>query len=127
MNQPRNPATLHAPLGAYAHQIEVSGPQRWLVLSGQVGIRLDGSLLQEPADQFQVALDNIARNLQAADMAVKDLVKLTLYRVDPIDPARRREMLSAWLAGHAPCMTLLYVSALGTPALKVEIDAWACA
>jgi len=36
MKSSRNPATVHPPLASCAHQIEVTGPQRWLVLSGQV-------------------------------------------------------------------------------------------
>jgi len=29
------------------------------------------------------------------------------------------------LDGHTPCMTLLFVTALAAPDLKVEVDAWA--
>jgi hypothetical protein len=29
------------------------------------------------------------------------------------------------LGAHHPCMTLLYVAGLASPALRVEIDAWA--
>lgn len=121
-----NPATLHTPLGAYTHQIEVPDPERWLVLSGQVGMLPDGTLPQDVEAQFEIALENILKNLEAASMGVVDLVKLTIYLVDPLDTARRRQILSALLGGHAPCMTLVYVAALASPALKVEIDAWAC-
>ena len=122
----RNPTTLHAPLAAYTHQAEVSGSQRWLILSGQVGMQPDGSLPPDVASQFEIALDNILRNLEAAGMGVADLVKLTIYLVDPMDGAQRRQVLSALLGDHAPCMTLIYVAALASPALKVEIDAWGC-
>jgi len=122
----RNPTTLHAPLAAYTHQVEVSGSQRWLILSGQVGMQPDGSLPPDVASQFEIALDNILRNLEAAGMGVADLVKLTIYLVDPMDGAQRRQVLSALLGDHAPCMTLIYVAALASPALKVEIDAWGC-
>jgi enamine deaminase RidA (YjgF/YER057c/UK114 family) len=122
MKEFRNPATLHAPLATYTHQIEVSGPQRWLVLSGQVGMRPDGSLPQDAQDQFEIALANIGKNLEAAGMSVTDLVKLSFYLVDPLEPAFRRKALSAFMGDHAPCMTLIYVAALA-PSLKVEIDA----
>ena len=121
-----NPGTLHQPLAAYAHQIEITEPKRWLVLSGQVGIRPNGSLPEDPIEQFRFALENIHKNLQAAGMEIQDLVKLTFYLVGEMDTPKRREILSAWLGEHAPCSTLLYVAALATPALKVEIDAWAC-
>jgi len=38
----------------------------------------------------------------------------------------RKETISDFLEDHLPCTTLIYVVALAAPALKVEIDAWAC-
>jgi enamine deaminase RidA (YjgF/YER057c/UK114 family) len=127
MKQLRNPATVHEPLAGYAHQIELSSDERLLVLSGQVGVRPDGSLPDDPAEQLDVALTNLERNLSAAGMAVTDLVKVTFYLVDQIDPTRRGEVVAAHLGDHTPCMTLLYVAALGGPSLRVEVDAWAAA
>ena len=123
--QIRNPAGVHAPVAAYSHQIEVPAGARWLVLSGQVGVRPDGVLPADPVGQIEVALDNVRRNLEAAGMGVGDLVKLTFFLVGDIDAERRKRALDAFLGDHRPCMTLLYVSALASPALKVEIDAWA--
>ena len=123
----RNPIAVHPPLASYAHQCEVVGPQRWLVLSGQVGIDKDGRLPSDPIKQFKLALINIDGNLQAANMQKSDLVKLTMYLVGQVDPGLRREVLSSWLAGHEPTMTLLFVAALAGPDIKVEIEALACA
>lgn len=125
MKQTRDPGDIHPPLAAYVHQIELSGAERLLVMSGQVGARLDGSVPSDPLDQLEVALDNIERNLQAAGMDISDLVKVTLYLVGDVDATRRREVLARRLGGHKPCMTLLVVSGLASPHLRVEIDAWA--
>jgi enamine deaminase RidA (YjgF/YER057c/UK114 family) len=127
VKEQRNPATVHAPLAGYAHQIELRDEQRLLVMSGQVGMTPDGELPQDAAEQLAVALDNVMRNLEAAGMQLEDLVKLTFYYVDAIDPARRREVLEARLGEHTPCLTLIYVAGLATPAIKVELDAWASA
>ncbi|SCM72722.1 Endoribonuclease l-psp [uncultured Pleomorphomonas sp.] len=121
----RNPAGVHAPVAAYSHQVEVPANARWLVLSGQIGLRPDGTAPADPAEQLEVALANIRRNLEAAGMRIADLVKLTIYLAGDIDADRRRQMLGAFFGDHRPCMTLLCVSALASPALKVEIDAWA--
>ena len=125
MKEFRNPQNVHQPLGSYSHQIEVTGNERMLILSGQVGMREDGSSPEDPLEQIGVALENIFRNLQAANMEVKDIVKLTYYLVGEIDTAKRRELVASKLQGHKPCSTLLYVTRLATPAIKVEIDAWA--
>ncbi len=121
----RNPTTVHPPIGGYTHQIEISGGERLLVLSGQVGRTLDGQVPEGQLEQIDLALQNLERNLQAAGMGVPDLVKLTFYLVGEVDPAERRKVLAAHLGGHQPCSTLVYVAALAAPMYKVEIDAWA--
>jgi 2-iminobutanoate/2-iminopropanoate deaminase len=125
MKQHRNPTTVHPPPAAYSHQIEVSGDERLLVLSGQMGMHVDGTVPDDPLEQLDVALTNVELNLEAAGMDLGDLVKLTFYLVGEMDLDRRRELLAARLGRHRPCMTLLFVSALATPSLKVEVDAWA--
>lgn len=125
MKESRNPQDVHAPLGSYSHQIEVKGNERLLVISGQVGMRKDGTVPEDPLEQIDVAFENIFRNLQAAGMDVKDLVKITYYLVGEIDTAKRREVVLSKLQGHQPCSTLLYVAGLASPVYKVEIDAWA--
>lgn len=122
----RNPETVHKPIASYTHQIEVTGQQRWLILSGQVGMEPDGTLPEGSIEQFEAALRNISSNLRAGDMKVRDIVKLTLFLASPMDNEKRREVLSNWLVGHQPCMTLIYVAALASPDLKVEIDVMAC-
>jgi 2-iminobutanoate/2-iminopropanoate deaminase len=125
MKEFRNPQNVHQPLGSYSHQVEIRGNERMLVMSGQVGMREDGTVPEDPIEQIDVALDNVFHNLQAADMDVKDIIKLTYYLVGEIDTAKRRELVISKLQGHLPCSTLLYVAALASPIYKVEIDAWA--
>src|SRR5689334_13438222 len=125
MKQPRNPDTIHAPLGRYVHQIEVTGESRTLYLAGQVGIRPDGSVPEDPVEQLGVAIENVLANLQAAGFEPTDLVKLTTYVVGEMDPAGRRAQLDRLLGAHVTTSTLLFVAALASPQYKVEVDAWA--
>lgn len=121
----RNPATVHPPLAGYTHQIELAGPERLLVISGQVGRTLDGQMPEDPLEQLELALDNLRLNLEAAGMEPRDLLKLTFFLVGESDPARRRDVIAAKLQGFQPCMTLLHVAALASPAIKVEVEALA--
>jgi 2-iminobutanoate/2-iminopropanoate deaminase len=125
MKEFRNPQDVHAPVGAYSHQIEVKGNERLLVISGQVGMRQDGTVPEDPLEQLDIAFENIFRNLRAAGMDVRDLIKITYYLVGEIDTAKRREVVVSKLQGHQPCSTLLYVAGLASPVYKVEIEAWA--
>jgi enamine deaminase RidA (YjgF/YER057c/UK114 family) len=124
MKQFRNPSDVHPPVGSYSHQIEVSN-ERMLIISGQVGMGQDGVIPTDPYEQLNLAFENIFRNLRAANMDVKDLIKITYYLVGEWDTARRRELVLSKLQGYQPCSTLLYVAALASPQFRVEIDAWA--
>jgi 2-iminobutanoate/2-iminopropanoate deaminase len=121
----RNPQDVHPPLASYSHQVEIGDGERLLVISGQVGMREDGSVPENPLEQIEVAFDNIFRNLRAAGMDVRDLIKLTYYLVGEIDTVKRRELVMSKLRGHQPCGTLLYVAGLANPLYRVEIEAWA--
>jgi 2-iminobutanoate/2-iminopropanoate deaminase len=125
MKEFRNPQDIHAPLGSYSHQIEIRGNERLLVISGQVGMREDGTVPEDPYEQIEVAFENILRNLRAAGMDIRDLIKLTYYLVGEFDTAKRREVVLSKLQGHQPCSTLLFVAGLAAPMYRVEIDAWA--
>jgi len=125
MKEFRNPSDIHEPVGSYSHQIEIRGNERLLVVAGQVGMRQDGSLPDDPLEQIDIAFENILRNLRAAGMDVKDLIKVNYYLVGDIDTAKRREVILSKLQGHKPCSTLVYVAALASPAFHVEIEAWA--
>jgi len=125
MKEFRNPQSVHKPIGSYSHQVEIRGNERLLVISGQVGLRMDGTVPEDPIEQIDLALDNILHNLQAANMDVKDIVKLNYYLVGEMDTIKRREVVTTKLQGHQPCSTLVYVAALANPIFRVEIEAWA--
>jgi len=125
MKEFRNPQNVHQPVGFYTHQVEISGNERLLVLSGQVGMREDGTVPENPLEQLELAFDNILHNLHAANMDVKDILKLTYFVVGEIDTAKRREIITAKLQGHKPCNTFLYVAELASPIYKVEVEALA--
>lgn len=125
MKQARNPESIHAPIGRYVHQIEVTGESRMLFLSGQVGLEIDGTVPENPVAQLRVALENVLRNLDEAGFEPGDLVKLTTYVVGEMDPAGRRAELDRLLGSHVTTSTLIFIPALAAPEFKVEIDAWA--
>lgn len=126
MKEFRNPNGIHSPVAAYTHQVEISGNTRWLVLSGQLGMDATGFVPEDPITQIEIALSNIYKNLEAANMSIKDLIKVVFYLVGEIDNTERRKVVSKFFDGHEPSMTMLYVAGLANPSFKVEIDVWAC-
>lgn len=123
----RNPVEVHQPVGRYVHQIEISGHERLLVLSGQIGRTVDGNVPEDPIAQLDLAFDNLVKNLHAAGMQVEDIVKINLFLCGHFDNEQRREVTSRWLGGHAPCMMVVFVSGFVDPLLKLELEAWASA
>jgi len=123
----RNPQSIHPPVGPYSHQVDVPQDARWLVLSGQVGMRADGSIPDTAVEQFDVAMENVLRNCEEAGLGAEHIVKLTFYLVDDIAREERGASLQRHFGDWQPCMTLVYVPRLAAPPIKVEIDAWAAA
>jgi len=121
----RNPTDIHAPQGFYTHQTELQGPERLLVISGQVGARPDGTIPEDPMEQLDLVLANIGGNLRAAGMDYADVFKISYFLVGDIDLPRLREKMRACFGGTPPCSTMVFVSRLAVPVYKVEIEAWA--
>jgi enamine deaminase RidA (YjgF/YER057c/UK114 family) len=118
-----NPSTLSPPLGLYSHTVEVPAGARLLFVSGQVGVRPDGTTpesLEEQADQVYA---NIVAALAAKKAPPSAIIKLTTFMVDD-DPngvirmARRKH-----LGDHRPASTAVYVTRLVDRTWKVEIEA----
>ena len=125
MNKSRNPESIPAPAGRYVHQIEVVSPSRILFISGQIGIRADGTVPADPVEQLDLAMTYVMANLEAAGLRVESLTKVTTYAVGTLDPAGRRAVLDKHLGAHVSCSTLVFVAALARPEFLVEVDAWA--
>ena len=124
MKEFRNPQNVYPPTG-YAHQVELGGNERLLIIAGQIGRAENGSIPSAPLEQLELVFENIERNLRAAGMDMKDLVKLNYYLVGEWDTDKRRELTAKKLGGHKPMSTLVYVAGLASPELKVEVEAWA--
>lgn len=125
MHQLLNPPGIAPPASRYSHGVVVTGPIRWLAISGQIGTARDGSVPADTAGQMELAWDNLLAVLAAGAMAVPDIVKLTVFLTDPADVPLYRQVRDRRLAGHAPATTLLIVAGLASPSLKVEIEALA--
>ena len=111
----------------YSHGLELTAPQRLLFISGQVGIRPDGSIGADMAEQAALAVGNLTAVLSAAGLTTANLVKLTFYLVEEADAPAFYQAAAALLVDPPAAATMLYVKALADPALRVEIEAVAAA
>lgn len=118
-----SPGALKAPFGRYHHAVELPAPERWLVLSGQLGMDAGGSVAEGVAEQAELAFAAIDACLAEAGMGRADVVRLTVYLTEAGYRADYMRVRDAWVADPPPASTLVVVKALALPACKVEIEA----
>lgn len=106
----------------YTHGVASEGVTRWLHLSGQVGLKPDGSVAESAAEQCRQALGNIGALLQAGGMAVEDIVHMRIFLIDRDDIPALRQARGAFLGERKVASTLVLISGLVDPSWKVEIE-----
>ncbi len=114
------------PAAAYTQAIEVSGATRTLYVSGQVGVRMDGTVPDDIVEQSRLAWKNLQAQLKAADMTLDNLVKITTILPNRDDLAAARIGRSEVLGDRRPASTLI-VGGLADPRWKIEVEGVAVA
>ena len=118
-----NPDTVHAPPGRYSHTVSVPTGTDLIFVSGQIGVRLDGSTPATIAEQADQVFSNIVTLLKAHDLEASDIIKLTTFIVAGQDGKAVGEARIKYLGSHRPASTSFYVSQLVNPAWFVEVEA----
>ena len=118
-----NPAEVHAPLGLYSHTVSVPEGTELIFLSGQVGVRPDGSTPTTMEEQADQVFANIVGLLTAHGLAATSIVKLTTFMVAGHDGDAVRAARLKHLGSHRPASTAVFVSRLVDPAWYVEVEA----
>ena len=121
-----NAPDTYLPVAAYTQAIEVSGAARTLYISGQVGLRIDGTISDDIVDQSRLAWQNLEAQLKAAGMTLDNLVKVTIILPNHGDLIAAREGRSKVLGDRKPASTLI-IGGLANPAWKIEIEGIAVA
>jgi reactive intermediate/imine deaminase len=119
------PDGLAAPNG-YSQVVEFSG--KLVVVSGQVAFDADGQVVgrDDPEAQARQVFANLRAALAAAGAGLDNVVKLTVYLTDIGDLAVVRRVRGEFFAAEsAPASTLVAVTSLVDPALRIEIEALA--
>jgi 2-iminobutanoate/2-iminopropanoate deaminase len=118
-----NPAGVHSPLGLYSHTVAVPAGTDLIFLSGQLGVRPDGSAPVTIAEQADQVFANIITLLRAHGLQASDIVKLTTFMVAGHDGDAVRAARIRYLGAHRPASTAVFVAQLVDPAWFVEVEA----
>ncbi len=113
-----------APVSHYCHSVR-AGDLIWV--SGIVGMRADGSIPEDTVAQFDIALDAMDACLRAAGGRPDTVTKVQVFLTDISERAAINPARVAYFGEHRPASTLVEVSALVDPRMKVEIECMAVA
>lgn len=123
MNKRYAPASVAAPSSPYSHAVEVLAGARTLYISGQIGIKPDGSAAEGIEAQVEQAWKNLVAILEDAAMGVEDIVHTTTFVTKPDYVAATRPVRAKYLGDLKPASTMLVVAALARPELLFELEA----
>jgi 2-iminobutanoate/2-iminopropanoate deaminase len=122
--------TINSPLamtsaGGYSQAVEITNPQKWLLVSGQIPEAADGTVAPDFASQCRQVWRNIEAQLLHADMNLQNIVKVTTYlssrRYTSENSAIRREFLGTL----TPALTVL-IAGIYDELWLLEIEVIAC-
>jgi 2-iminobutanoate/2-iminopropanoate deaminase len=110
------------PVGAYTPIVRAGD---WLVVSGQVGIRNGGQLVQGgTAGELRQAIANLAAQLATEGATLDQVVKTTVFLRHMSDYSVMNQVYIEGFGDHRPARSAVGVAELPMGAL-VEIEAWA--
>jgi enamine deaminase RidA (YjgF/YER057c/UK114 family) len=124
------PRGFSAPLGMYSHGMVADGGEL-VTVAGQVGVGAGGALVgPDVGSQTRQAFANVRAIVEAAGCSMADVVRLQTFLVSADDipgfMKARQEIFPEYFPTRAyPPNTLLVISGLVRPELKVEIEAMA--
>jgi enamine deaminase RidA (YjgF/YER057c/UK114 family) len=96
---------------------------RLLYISGEVGVRPDGTVPEGIEAQAEACWRNITAILADAGMGIRDLVKITTYLVRPEDVAAAGAARAKHFGDARPGSATIIVKALVAPQWLIEIEA----
>ncbi len=93
-------------------------------VSGQVGIGSEG-IPESVGDQAQLALSNLKGVLEHAGSSMTDVVETVVYLTDMETSKEYSKARDKFFLSNYPASTVVQVSGLAVPQLKIEIRATA--
>jgi 2-iminobutanoate/2-iminopropanoate deaminase len=115
-------AGLPAPISHYTDAVRFGN---LLFVSGLTAHNAEGQLVggTEAADQTRQILKNLKLVLDAAGATMADVLKVTVFLTDIADRAAINPVRQEFFGSARPASTLIEVSRLALPEMKVEIEA----
>ena len=118
-----NPENVVKPASNYAQAVVHATASERIVISGQLGLRPDGTLEKGLEAQMERAWNNVFAVMAAAGFDKQQLIRATIYVTLPGQVAVYRKVRDKVLDGHLCANTYLEIPGLAKPEFLVEIEA----
>jgi enamine deaminase RidA (YjgF/YER057c/UK114 family) len=118
-----NPDNVVKPASNYAQGVVHSAAAERIVISGQLGLRSDGTLEEGLEAQMERAWSNVFNVMTAGGFDKTQLLRATIYVTVPGQVAVYRKIRDKMFDGHLCAATYIEISALAAPEFLVEIEA----
>lgn len=118
-----NPDGVVKPASNYAQAVVHAAGAERIVISGQLGLKPDGTLEAGLEAQMERAWLNIFAILDAAGFTKQHLIRATIYVTEPGQVLVYRSVRDRMLEGHLCANTYIEISQLAAPEFLVEIEA----
>lgn len=120
-----SPKSLPA-IGGYSQALELTEFDRVLFISGQIPVETDNSVPKEFDSQCELVWYHINAQLEAANMTVNNLVKVTTYLSDRKFSDKNSVIRQKYLGTHRPSLTVI-IADIYDKSWLLEIEAIAAA
>jgi len=118
----KNPIQVPSPVGNYSHLTIIPKDATMYALSGQIGVGINGKLPSSLTEQVRNTLKNIQLILEAEGLNADNVVKANIWATEEINWDDFDQQWETMFRNPYPSMTFAYITALGLPEIKIEID-----
>ncbi|TKH44106.1 RidA family protein [Paenibacillus sp. FSL R10-2782] len=121
----KNPAGMPKPVGNYTHITKIPRNSELFVTSGQIGVDQNGQFPESFNLQISNTFNNIKSVLDAEQLTADNIIKVNVWATEQIDWDYMYSQWEKLFGNDYPAMTIGYLTALGLPEIKIEIEIWA--
>lgn len=121
----KNPVGMYRPVGNYTHITKIPRNSELYVASGQIGVDQNGEIPDTMNEQIKNTFDNIQTILHSEKLTSEHIIKVNIWATQKIDWDYLYAEWEKLFGNHYPAMTIGYISELGLPEIRIEIEIWA--
>ncbi|MEK4301389.1 RidA family protein [Oceanobacillus sp. FSL W8-0428] len=121
----KNPEKMPSPVGNYTQITRVPKNAELIVTSGQIGVDKQGNIPEDFNEQVKHTFNNIKSVLETEKISSDNIIKVNIWATESIDWDFLYSEWDELFQTAYPAMTIGYISELGLPDIKIEMEIWA--